>query len=155
MRWTYIPSSIIPLSNYNFPSLVWMSTSALNQQFWRQFLRIQLDISIAIAILRKHFHIICSARIGQWRRGKLNWALPASSRAISCRLAQVWKTLNSVYFLCVCLKRMSTNQEWTTGTSMSERHQLAILFHWNDRTDPLRLTFDFVFQHPRFNTSGV
>ena len=71
MHWTCIPSSIIPLSNYNFPSLVWMSTSALNQQFWRQFLRIQLDISIATAILRKHFYIICSARIGQWRKGKL------------------------------------------------------------------------------------
>ena len=53
-----------------------MSTSALNQQFWRQFLGIQLDISIAIAILRKGFHIIYAARIGQWRKGKKAYRLP-------------------------------------------------------------------------------
>ena len=153
MRWTCIPSSIIPLSNYNFPSLVCMSTSALNQQFWRQFLGIQLDTSIAIAILRKHFHIICSTRIGQWRKGKLRPTGFLKRHFLAASTGM--KFFNSAYFLCVCLERMSTNQEWTTGTCMSERHQLSILFHWNDRTDRLRLTFDFVFHHPRLNTSGV
>ena len=90
-----------------------------------------------------------------WTVAERKRGLPSSSRAISSRLVQVWNTYNSVYFLWVCLRRMSKNPDWTTVTCMSERHQLPILFHWNDRTDGLHLTFDFVFQHPRLNTSGV
>ena len=86
-----------------------MSTSALNQQFWRQFLGIQLDTSIAIAILRKHFHIICSTRIGQWRKGKLRPTGFLKSHFLAASTGM--KFFNSAYFLCVCLERMSTNQE--------------------------------------------